>query len=146
MATHAHTTPDRRPATPPGTGGRRRLAAGIAALALVAPAWASTGLQAAKASTNPDADLFQLYTDHARNHAAVNAMDAPDWEDEQNPLWLTYTASYKATRDSKPQTMAGVLAKARLAELEDCVPGADEDSRDWAGIVVRDLLALAGAA
>lgn len=81
---------------------------------------------------------MQLYAQHARNHAAVNALGAPDREGEEHPLQATYSASREAVQATRPQTMEGVLAKARMADLKHFVPR--EDACDWAGIVVRDLL------
>ena len=56
-----------------------------------------------------DADLIRI----CREHPAV--VKAASGTDDNDPTWDAYDASRNAITDAKPQTLAGVIAKARIA-------------------------------
>lgn len=139
MATHAHTTTaSRRPAMPPGIGGRRSLAVGIAALALVAPTLASTGPLTATATPNPDADLIRLCAEfdtleHQRHGLDYEAYPNTPEEAAFNAAEDRITAGQNALLDAierhPPATLTGVAALARSILLEEAaLHGADPHS------------------
>ena len=110
-------------------------AAGIAALAPVA----------AMAAGHPDANLIRLCEEHAANVAAYNTHGGMGGSDDPDPLWDAYKATRDAIYDTRPTTLAGVIAKARAAKAdaavedgEDCPDGTP--GQDWAWQLVCDLV------
>ena len=98
-----------------------------------------------------DAELIRLCAEQYTNIAAINA-DAADIEDD-NPQWLALKAAEAAIDGLPPQTIAGVVAKARLAKLIALEEGEAEvgDEENWDGTdagslarkVVNDLVRIA---
>ncbi len=96
-------------------------------------------------ASSPDAELIRVCAQHCINMDAFNNGE----EGFDGPLW----AAYRHTRDfitaSKPQTLAGVLAKARAARHE-----AHYDEDDWGGTmgeawapeIINALLRVTGGA
>ena len=111
---------------------RRALFGGAAVLA-VTP---SIGSAAAPAAL--DAALAALVDQHIRNRDAVNAYDGP-LDVTDCPLWQAYSATLDAIDEAEPQTMAGILAKARAAVAED-----EQTGEQWGLDIAHDLLRLAG--
>jgi hypothetical protein len=122
-------------------------AAGYAIAASVREDAARLGLlpvMAAEPAPAPDADLIRLCAQHAANAAAFTASDADD-----GPLWNAYAASRDAIHDAKPQTLAGMVAKARAAKAEATTLDGEErpehgPAETWAWDLVNDLVRLHG--
>ena len=97
----------------------------------------------------PDGWLIQLCEQHAINHQAY-CRDNSDLEPEDDPSWLTYISTSNAIDAARPQTLAGVVAKARCALIEAKQPsgryGWDGSTGGrWAGDLMGDLIRLARA-
>lgn len=95
---------------------------------------------------NPDAKLISCCADHAKYMAAVK--DAPD-EAEDGPAWRAYEDNRDAISAAMPQTLAGMVAKARAAKLEATFWDSSENidgtmGQPWAWDLVNSLLRLAG--
>ena len=70
---------------------------------------------------------------------------------EDDPLWLAYEHTRNAVCDAKPQTIAGMVAIARVAKVEGTRSDGTEEpengvSADLAWNLVNDLLRLHGEA
>jgi hypothetical protein len=94
---------------------------------------------------NPDAELIRICDGHAALIDAVNA-DPADMDDS-SPLWRAYTQSRHAISEAQPQTLAGMMAKARAAKVEARTPNGEEmihgtDAEEWAMDLVNDLLRI----
>ncbi len=101
-------------------------------------------------TVGPDADLVRICGEHIANRAAYNEHGGR-LELECDPLWLAYERTRDAISDAKPQTMAGMLAKARAAIAEARrLDGTEEPegtpAATWAFDLANDLLRLHGAA
>ncbi len=121
---------------------RRALLAGTAAAATLA-AVASPSL----AAGNPDADLIALCAEHIANFHAFNASPL---DSDDDPLWPAYERTREAIEIAKPQTLAGILAKARVAKAEASMLAGPENphgspAADWAWDLVNDLLRVVQA-
>ncbi len=97
---------------------------------------------------NPDADLIALCAQRAVNRRAYNTGAGPDAE---GPLWAAYEQTRDAIGNSRPQTMAGVLAKIRAAKGEAVTLKGTEDPEGtaaalWSWQIANDILTLHGAA
>jgi hypothetical protein len=124
---------------------RRALLAGAGAAAAL-PALAAP----AAASPGPDADLIRICAEHIANRDAFNASPIPA-EPDNDPLWQAYCRTYDAIEAAKPQTIDGVLAKARATAAEGEILDetgfpTDPTAQAWAWEVVNDLLRLYGGA
>lgn len=102
---------------------------------------------AGTAAANPDAALIQLCDGHIANIAAYNA-DASDLDHHENPLWDVYERSSVAISAMVPQTLAGLVAKARVAKAEAVQPDGKENwessvASNWAWDIVNDLIRMA---
>lgn len=146
MATVTHTT-----ATPgsdhPRTPSRRLFLAGATALASTAASMPASAAPAA-AGPSPDAELIALCAVHSALYDAVNASTA-DIDFEECPVWQAYAASRDAIDAAKPQTLAGMRAKALAAKAEACRPDGTEEpgncpAENWSWDLVNDLLRLTG--
>lgn len=100
----------------------------------------------------PDAELIRLCEEHVANLCAYCG-SAFDGEFENDPLWHAYERTRDAMHDAKPQTIEGMLAKARATKAEALgVDGKDREppfhcpADHWAWDLVNDLLRLNGAA
>ena len=103
-------------------------------------------IEAMSADPHPDAELIRICAEHIANRTAANA-DESNLEPEDNPLWRAYCRTWDAIEAAKPQTMGGVLAKARAAAEEGSVLDEDGLPSDpkaaaWAWHLVNDLLRL----
>jgi hypothetical protein len=70
-----------------------------------------------------------------------------DLEADDNPLWHAYERTREAIIDAEPQTVAGMVAKARAAKVEALQPDGQEVPADcvaatWAWDIVNDLIRL----
>jgi hypothetical protein len=100
---------------------------------------------AAADTSNPDAELIQVCAQHCVNMDAFN--DAAG--DADGALWAAYSESCDFITASKPQSLAGVLAKAKAARHE-----ANYDEDDWSGTmgeawapaIINALLRVTGGA
>ena len=124
---------------------RRAVLAGAGAVAALPGVAAPAG-----AAPGPDAALIRLCAEHVANMDAYNASPGI-LELEDDPLWAAYEETRNAIRDARPQTMAGMLAKARAAKAEARRSDGTEEpegcpAADWAFDLVNDLLRLHGAA
>lgn len=95
---------------------------------------------------SPDHDLIRRCADHLACMAAVRA--APE-EEEDGPAWSAYESNRDAISAAQPQTLAGLIAKARAAKLEATFWDSFENIHDtmaepWAWDLVNALLRLAG--
>lgn len=93
----------------------------------------------------PDADLIRLCDQHLGYMAAVK--ENPD-EEEDGPAWRAYERNRDAISAAKPQTLAGMIAKARAAKLEATFWEQSENvhgtmGEPWAWDLVNSLLRLA---
>lgn len=110
---------------------------------------AVSGITAARAASgaSSDASLIALCAEHGANRDAINFADElPDeWD---HPLWAAYDRTRDGIGAAQPQTMEGVLAKARAAKAEAGGDNYPEGSpaADWAWDIVNDLLRLHGGA
>jgi hypothetical protein len=98
-------------------------------------------------ATSADARLIALCAQHIRNYDAVKC--GPDDDDPSvAQLWAAYNGTHKEICEAKPQTIAGVLAKARAALVEARVPdgrfvfGGSSGER-WACDLTLDIVRLA---
>ncbi len=96
---------------------------------------------------NPDVDLIRLCEDRIANRVAFNA-DSRDTD--VNPFWHAYHRIDEQIRKIEVTTLAGVIAKARVAQDEAKGHGW-KGSEEWdspamnlARDVVKDLLRLCG--
>ncbi len=101
-------------------------------------------------ASDPDAKLITACERHPAVLETWNA-DLQSINDEamqagEGPAGVAHDASRDLIAAAEPQTMAGMLAKARAALAEDD-PGTDfaSDAHEWAWDVMMDLLRLAGA-
>jgi hypothetical protein len=99
------------------------------------------------ACTNPDAALIALCAEHIVNRATFNSGIEPNGD---GPYWDAYCRTYNAICEAKPQTILGVLAKARAAKDEAQEPDGTEEPHgvpnEWAWDLVNDLIRLTGGA
>ena len=94
----------------------------------------------------PDAELIRVCKQHIANLEACNA-DDDDLEPE-DPRLEAYCATSDAIDAARPQTLSGMLAKARMAMVESHRTNDDEwegAAGRWAVHVVRVLVRLADA-
>jgi hypothetical protein len=100
----------------------------------------STGRQA----DTSEAELIRICAEHIVNRDAYNA--SPGLMDfEVDPLWHAYRRTHDAISAAKPQTLAGLVAKARATKGEATnSDGIEEphDAADWAFDLVNDLIRL----
>jgi hypothetical protein len=102
----------------------------------------------AEPAAGADADLIRLCAEHAANMDAYNR-DCSDLEPEDNALWAAYERTRDAISKAVPQTVEGMMAKARAAKAEAREPTGGENPQgcpaaDWAWDLVNDLLRLNG--
>ena len=99
--------------------------------------------------SSPDAVLIDLCEAHP---ALIEALNSDDRDcDDSNPHWLAYEASRDAIGEAKPQTLAGLRAKALVAKLEARNPDGSETPEStmggtWAWDLLHDILRLTGGA
>jgi hypothetical protein len=98
----------------------------------------------AEVLTHPDAELIRLCAEHPRLIAAYDGDD-----DEDGSAWAAYERSRNAIAAARPQTVFGMVAKARAAKAEArCLDGIERPNNcpaaDWAWDLVNDLLRLTG--
>ncbi len=108
----------------------------------------------AQAAGHPDAELIEVCRQHCINMDAYNASDEANLAfDDTAPQPLG--EAYDRTRDfisaAKPQTMDGILAKARAALHEGTNPSGQIDiggtpGEQWALDLIHDLVRIGGAA
>ena len=98
-------------------------------------------------AVSPDADIIRLCAEHIDNLRAYNDsdIDLPDGD----PLQVAYERTLEALCDAEPQTMAGMVAKARAAKVEAIGQDGEEVEfynmgHNWAMDLVNDLLRLHG--
>ena len=101
---------------------------------------------AGAAAVNPDAELIRFCDEHIANLTAYNN-DVSDLDHDENPFWQDYERSRDAIIAAEPKTLAGVVAKARVAKAEAVQPDGSENWEDgvasnWAWDIVNDLLRL----
>jgi hypothetical protein len=109
----------------------------------------------AAADGHPDAELLRACAEHMVNLRAVLASpgctDAPGG----HPAWEAYQRTHDAINAAEPATMAGVLAKARVAMSEgvsdnlfegEHAHGFGFTAHAWAWEVLQDLVRIQGIA
>lgn len=93
---------------------------------------------------NPDADLIRLCDALPALKAAFEA-DPRDADD--NPAWPPYVSACEAISAAAPQTMAGVVAKARAAMVPGVGHSRESDftshGEEWAWCVAQAIARLA---
>jgi hypothetical protein len=103
-------------------------------------------------ATAPDADseLIRICAEHIVNMRTFNSSQS-DLESDDDPLWHAYERTRDAIHDAEPQTIAGMVAKARAAEAEAMGANLNGDENPagtlaecWAYDLVKDLLRLYG--
>ena len=121
------------------TAGGNHAAVNLPRRALLLTAGAAAALPAAvmpaAAETGPDAELIRLCAEHPALVKLANSGIEPNGD---GPVYAALYRAVDAIDASEPQTMAGVLAKARVARMD--------DDRTLALGIVYDLLRLGGAA
>jgi hypothetical protein len=95
---------------------------------------------------HPDAAIIRLCAQHIANMDAVNSGRC-DIGNDDDPVWLAYDRTREAVTDARPQTIAGMLAKARAAKHEARMPSGSESpegcpAETWAWDLVNDLIRL----
>ncbi|WP_419900879.1 hypothetical protein [Roseomonas sp. USHLN139] len=103
---------------------------------------------AAREGSRSDDSLIRLCSEHIRNMQAYDS-DCGSLDPGEDPLWAAYAKTRDAVWSSKPCTLEGIIAKARVALAEaGGNDGADLPERppvtDGAWRVVHDLLRLGG--
>jgi hypothetical protein len=103
---------------------------------------------AAPVVANPDAELIALC---ARHQALIDAVNASPDDCDTCPAWQAYEVSRDTIGDAKPQTLAGMRAKALVAKAEALTPDGSEQpsgsmAEAWSWDLVNDLLRLTGGA
>ncbi len=104
----------------------------------------------AAAPADADAALIETCEQHIANHHAFNARGADrDIPAEQDPLWLAYCQTSETLAEARPQTVAGIVAKARVAKVAATLPDGTEipehgNAATMAWDVLNDLLRLSG--
>lgn len=105
-------------------------------------------------TAHPDAELIRVCEQHVANLEAYLASDEGDrlFEDRldahSGPLCQAYHQTIDFISDAKPKTLAGILAKARVAKREAWGGPDGEESfggtvaENWAPDIVNDLLRL----
>lgn len=100
----------------------------------------------------PDADLLRACAQHERNLAAYRTAESQGIADDDayEPLWEAYSETRDAISAAKPQTLEGMLAKARIAKIEALCPNGEEmfencPASDWAWHLLHDLMRMAEA-
>lgn len=116
---------------------------------LAAPALATPAPLPATSIPPADAELIALCAEHILNIDAYNA-DKSDLEPEENPLWAAYERTRDAISDARPQSIYGLLAKARAAVAEAAMLDGSllwrsSTGADWAADLTLDLLRLGQA-
>ena len=98
--------------------------------------------------SHPDADLIRICAEHAVNLETYNRDGGEGGIENPDPLWDAYAATRDAITAAQPQTLDGMLAKARAAKAEAGAARSDgtEDpeggpAAQWAWNLVNDLLA-----
>jgi hypothetical protein len=132
----------------PGTT-RRSLCAGTALLAvdlIGVGALAGAIAEHSADAEHLDAELIAACAQHPITMAALNARTGGKLCDDDDPLWKAYSENRDIISDAEPQTMEGILAKARAAVVENagdeqCFTGMDQQ---WSWDIVKDVLRLAG--
>lgn len=104
----------------------------------------------ARAEAGPDAQLVAVCTEHVATRDAYNN-DPNALDREDDPLQLAYDRTRDAISEARPQTLEGVLAKARVAKVEARNPDGSEEAEGsvaarWAWDTMNDLLRLYGRA
>ena len=124
---------------------RRALLAGTGAVSAAAAGAAAHAPGAAGAG--PDAELIVLCGEYAAAVAAYNA-DGGLLELEDDPLWQAIVALRRRLDGLAACTLAGVVAKARVAQALAQQPEREDYcssfTGDWPEQVTRDLLHLHG--
>jgi len=97
---------------------------------------------------NPDAELIRICAQHIVNLRAYNTSGS-HLEAERDPLWRAYESTRDAITEAEPQTLGGMLAKARAAKAEAKMLDGSEmpegcPAATWAWDLVSDLLRLHG--
>ncbi|MGI4951199.1 MAG: hypothetical protein ACRYGM_05290 [Janthinobacterium lividum] len=123
--------------------GRRALFGAAAALVVTPAAMASL--------SNPDAELIARCTAYIEAVIAYDGHGGETENEDDDPFWHRLTAARTALRGMRATTLAGVEAKARVAMHLAHQPSGRHDFDtgfvlDWPEQVVRDLLAIQGAA
>jgi len=126
---------------------RRALLTGAAAIGAVAAGGAA--IAPAVAGAGPDAELIALCGEYAVAVDAHNA-DGGHLEMEDCPLWQATEALRLRLDGMAACTLAGVVAKARVARTLAQQPSGEDYSDaytgEWPGEVVRELLRLSEGA
>jgi hypothetical protein len=109
---------------------------------------AVAAVPSAMAAASPDADLIRLCDAYMKAVAALNA-DRSGLEAEDDPLWWAVEDIEAQLEDMHAQTLAGVLAKARVAAFLSQQPDGSVNwstsfTGDWLEQVALDLLRMAG--
>ena len=100
---------------------------------------------------DPDADLIRICAEHIVNWDAYNRYGG-HLEPAVDPLWLAYERTLDFISEARPETLAGLAAKARAAKIEALIDerGTKEDLEftgmhgQWAWDLVNDLVRLQG--
>ena len=157
MATHTHTTAERRPEATPSATGRRSLmaTAPLLALALAAPAGAADADPSADAELIATCAAFDnlerayIATDHGAEHDSPEDVAA---KTEQDRLTTAQDALVNRMVELRAITREGMAARARSLILWDAeLMKADGEMAAYTGgrltqALVRDLLAGSAAA
>jgi hypothetical protein len=117
--------------------------------AAMPPGVASAASLAPPLPPGPDADLIALCAAHPALIAAFNAGDGDG--SDNDPTWVAYRGSCDAIHAARPQTLAGMRAKALAAKAEARTPEGSEapdncPAETWSWDLVNDLLRLTGGA
>jgi hypothetical protein len=122
---------------------RRLLFSSATAAAVVA------SVPVAIAADHPDAALIRICDAHGALMDLVNS--GVDGDDDDGPTWQAYDRSRDAITAFRPETIEGMLAKARAAKAEarradgsEMEDGGGTPAEGWAWDLVNDLLRIGG--
>lgn len=96
---------------------------------------------------NPDAEMIRLCAEHVANLHALNDPAAELADDD--PRWTAYERTRDMIDAAAPQTLAGMVAKARAAKAEALNLDGTESpegspAESWAWDLLNDLLQITG--
>ena len=106
-----------KPATSDREGGNQPLASRRTLLGAVAALPVDTSLRAA--SAGPDAAFIRLCADH---RAMLQAFNAAGVDSDESPIWPHLLRALGFIDEARPQTLAGLRAKALSAVVEATCP------------------------
>lgn len=105
---------------------------------------ASIKASIAASASHPDAVLIRACEAHPMNLEASNGCKCANHDSDDCLAWLAYSHTRDIITEAEPETMDGLLVKARASRIEaDPKTGGGMDT-EWDPQIVDDLLRLFG--